>query len=106
VRLVSDRARALLVATALTVVVAAGLWMLGVGVDPHAVATADGGDRVLAHRVVPSAGKATPRLLIAAVGIGAALTPAAAFAPRRTTRPADAAYRTTRLYALLRVYRL
>ena len=101
----SDRTRELLAATALTVALAAGLWMLGVGVDPHAVATTDVGDRVVAPRSLPSASKAAPRVLLAALG-GPAHAAAAALAPTSAAPPAVGAPRSTRLYALLHVYRL
>lgn len=102
----SDRVRGLVVASACTIVLAAGLWMLGIGGASSHTLAADGAERVLAQRVVASAVKATLRLPAAAllpgdphVAVTDVVLSGAAAHPSTT-------HGHSRLYALFHVYQL
>jgi hypothetical protein len=104
VRCVSIRIRRLLVATALTLTVAATLAMLGAG--PHAVATSDGSEHAVTQRRASGVAKTTLRVPVAAAAALGGPHAAADVAPIRAAVRAESGHAADRPYARLRVYRL
>jgi hypothetical protein len=98
--------RSLLTATALAIVVAAGMWMVGAHLAAHAVATADAGDRAVAQRSGSAFVKTTVRVPLAALALGGAYLLLAGVVSAHTVARVGARHATTRRYALFHVYRL